>query len=623
MPMISHRRTGRVLLLAAALSCCAPAWAQPLPPGVEPPRPSEQVVSISNKDSKVALTELQTRILELGNKIRSVDGHDPDILTIIPVSNHRIRLRAEKPGVTTFTLTDEFDNVYSVEVFVDADVRELQAYLGRLFPGAAIEVVGLNGSVVLRGWVTEPQQINQITDVAEKFSPNVLNQMNVGGVSQVQLQVKVMEVQRSKLRQLGFNFLVVGQNGYFASTPGSLAPVASATLPFGGPPSVTIQPNALANSSLQWAITGSDTIFQSFLEAIETNSLAKVLADTALVTNSGRPATLVAGGQFPVLVPQQLGTVTVEYREFGVRMEAVPIVLGNGRLKLDVAPEVSERDVSSAVVVNGFTVPGITLRRVNTQVEMRFGETLMLGGLILQRETETRSKIPFLGDMPWIGSAFSRRRSEVAETELLIMVTPQMVAPITCGQLPISGPGTNTEPPSDHEFYFDGHMEVPNYNPSGDTLSGWTDAGPVGGAPGAVMPAMPVEPGPATVPPAGSPPAPAPAADASAAPPVKDEAVTPTSGVKEPVRKERSTTIGTMNPFRLNRRTLNESGTRNGASVKSNTGDDLRKDAAASGAAATDKVDTAGNARRLELFEPSTNSLKPRTPLSAEPPPRG
>jgi pilus assembly protein CpaC len=549
-------------------------------------------VAIHSRDSKITLTELQTRILELSSKIRSVDGHDPDVLTIIPVSNHRIRLKAEKSGVTTFTLTDEFDNVYTVEVFVDADVRQLQSYLGRLFPGAAIEAVGLNGSVVLRGWVTEPAQIPQIIDVAKNFTPNVLNQLNVGGVSQIQLQVKVMEIQRSKLRQFGFNFDYVGENGSFSITP-----------------------SLITDPTIEFAVTGASSTFDAFIEAVETNSLAKVLAETTLVTNSGRPATLLAGGQFPILVPQQLGTVTIEYREFGVRMEAVPIALGNGRLRLQVAPEVSERDVSSAVVVNGFPVPGITLRRVNTEVEMRFGETLMLGGLILQRQLETRSKIPYLGDLPWVGSAFSRRRSEVGETELLIMVTPQMAAPIAACQLPITGPGTNTEPPSDHEFYFDGHIEVPSYNPIMEPIGGGFDQG--GFAPIETVPGLPGT-APALIPPAPG---------AGSAPPVPEtepegaggNTVTQTSGIR-PSRSDRGTTIGFLNPFRVDRRRP----VRPGATVRSNAGDDVRphesrRSGDADGMRAQASPPTA---KRLELVEQAPPSTRPRAPLAAEPPPR-
>lgn len=575
--MIVSRMTRTIALLAALtghafLPSVAEAQA---PPGVEPVRPGEQVVSLLGRDSKLTVIELQSRIVELPNPISTVDGHDPEILTIDAISMHRIRLKAEKPGVTSFTLTDKFDNVYNVEVFVDADVRALQAMLRRLFPGASIEAIGLNGDVLLRGWVIDPTEIPRIVEVAKKYAPNVLDQLNVGGVSQVQLEVKVMEVQRSKLRALGFNFFYGDSNGNFDLVP-----------------AVITDPTVTAS------VIGSSSLFQAFIEAIETNSMAKVLAETALVTNSGRPATMVAGGEFPILVPQPgagTTTFTIEYRQFGVRMEALPLVLGNGRLRLDVAPEVSERDASSSVELNGTVVPGISIRRVNTQVEMRFGETLMIGGLILQRETETRTKVPFLGDLPWIGSAFSRRTSDVGETEVLIMVTPQMVAPITPGQLPITGPGTNTESPASHEFYFDGFVEVPRYNPLVDPI----------GSPGQIDLVTPYD----CPPPAMTSPSLPPAGDI--APPVNvvepglgrrskaDSRVQQASGTRGSDTQRRSTTLGTMDPERFSVQKNLPATARSAASVKSNSGDDLRSSSRSAGHS------TGGKSAKFEMIEPA------------------
>ena len=181
------------------------------------------------------------------------------------------------------------------------------------------------------------------------------------------------------------------------------------------------------------------------------------------MTTSGRPANLLSGGEFPILVPQSLGTVTIEWREFGVRMEAVPIVLGNGRLRLEVQPEVSERDFSNAVQVAGTTVPGLTVRRANTAVEMNFGETMVIAGLISSRKTAETSKTPFLGELPVVGAAFRRVRYTEGETELVIMVTPELVSPLKSGQVPAGGPGLFTATPTDRELYLDGVLEVPNY----------------------------------------------------------------------------------------------------------------------------------------------------------------
>jgi len=267
-------------------------------------------------------------------------------------------------------------------------------------------------------------------------------------------------------------------------------------------------------------------------------------------------------------------------------------------LRLDVAPEVSERDASSAVSLNGTIVPGLSVRRVNTQVEMRFGETLVLGGLILQREVEVRHKLPFLGDIPLIGSAFSRRTSDVGETEVLIMVTPQMVAPISPGQLPITGPGTNTEPTASHEFYFDGFVEVPRYNPVVDPI----------GSPGQIDLVTPYDcpPSGATTPAMSSPSLP-PAEIAPPAVPAEQtlgrrstsERVQQTSGTRTSTTPRRSTTLGTMDPSRsAASKDLPVSG-KSAASVKSNAGDDLRSSGTSAGHS------TGRKSAKAEIIEPA------------------
>lgn len=437
-------------------------------------QPGEQVFQVIAPQSRITLRNLDTRVLELGNRIKIVDGFDQDKISIKALSPHRVRMYASNPGVTSVKLIDEFDKIHVIDIFVEPDTRELEAYLLRLFPDSAIDVIGIRDGVVLRGWVTEPAQIPQIMAIAEQFYEIVHPQLTVAGSTQVQLHVKVMEVQRTKLRQLGFNFLMAGSGYYVHNGVGSLAPLSgvartAATAGAGliAPPALlpAIGASALQNSTMQFAIAGDNSVFQGFLEAIQTEQLAKILAEPVLVTTSGRPATVHSGGEFPVLVPQSFGNLSIQWREFGVRLEAVPIVLGQGRLRLDLAPEVSERDFSNSVSINGLVVPGITSRSVNTQVEMRFGETLMIGGLISNRELGTTQKIPFLGELPWIGAAFSRKSYTQGETELVILVTPQMVAPMRPHQVPEGGPGAGTAIPTDHELYLDGNLEVPRYGP--------------------------------------------------------------------------------------------------------------------------------------------------------------
>ena len=433
----------------------------------EPPAPagaSEPVVQITADKMKLEITEKFSKILKFPGKIKRVDGFDPTVLGITALTPNEIRVQALVPGVTTLVITDENKKNYSIETFVSGDARHLQAYLKQLFPSSSVEAIKVQDSVVLRGWVTKPEAITEMVEIAEQFFPNgVLNQMKLAGVQQVLLKVKIMEVQRSKIRQLGVNWLFLNQSGYIYSTPGSLVPITGITMPIGGPPALTASQNLLSGTSLGFGIVDGSSIFQAFIDALKQEALLKILAEPELVTTSGRPANLLSGGEFPILVPQSLGTVTIEWREFGVRMEAVPIVLGNGRLRLEVQPEVSERDFSNAVQVAGTTVPGLTVRRANTAVEMNFGETMVIAGLISSRKTAETSKTPFLGELPFIGAAFRRVRYTEGETELVIMVTPELVSPLKSGQVPEGGPGLFTATPTDRELYSDGVLEVPSY----------------------------------------------------------------------------------------------------------------------------------------------------------------
>jgi pilus assembly protein CpaC len=425
--------------------------------------PPELTIRLAQPKTEITVTALQSRAIETEARIRLVDDFDPQIVTVTAVAPNQLRIRGETPGITSVQVTDEFDHVFRVEIMVERDLRELEANLRRLFPGSAVRVIGVKEDIVLQGWVTQPTQIPQIVDLVKTYATNVQNHMQVGGGNQVQLHVKVLEVQRSKLEQLGFNFLTLGRHFYLASTPGALAPIASVELPFGGPPTVTTSANALANTTGQFAIVNSNEIFRGFIEALKQESLLKIIAEPTLITTSGRPAQFHSGGEFPILVPQGVGTASIQFRDFGVNVEAVPITLGNGRVQLDIAAEISERDFSNAVTSGSLVVPGLTSRDVNTRVELNFGETVMLGGLTQDRVVSSTQKVPVLGDVPYLGTLFSRKSHTNSTTEMVILVTPYLSAAMPPGQVPCNGPGQNSGDPTCREFFVDAHMEVPNY----------------------------------------------------------------------------------------------------------------------------------------------------------------
>ncbi len=430
-----------------------------------PPVAKGEIFHILSARNELSLVEKFSRVIELDERITRVDGFDPGILTVTALSPHRIRLQAVTAGVTTLVLVDENGKTYSVEVFVEGDVRHLQSYLSRFFPDSSVSAVKVKDSIVLRGIVADPAHIAQITEIAEQFYPKVINQMQFGSANQVRLQVRIMEAQRSKIRQFGFNWSLLTNSGFIVSNPGNLAtptgvslsanPLTPNTLTYGGA--------GLNAASLSFGLVNSNYIFRGFLEALKEEGLLRVLVESSVVADSGRPATLFSGGEFPILVPQALGTVSVEWREFGVKLDAVPIVLGKGQVILEIATEFSERDFANAASLNNTTIPALTSREANTQVRMRLGQTLMIGGLLATRYTSETDKIPLLGELPVIGAAFRRVKYDETETELIILVTPEYVAPLNPDQVPEGGPGMFSDVPTDRELFLQGLIEVPNY----------------------------------------------------------------------------------------------------------------------------------------------------------------
>lgn len=501
-------KSGRSFLRAAfliSLFLPAASLASPLPAQDEPPS-NLAVFTVVSRNSSISLVEKSSRIIQLGARIKTVDGFDPSVLKVTAVSEpNQIRVQAIAAGVTTLLLTDEHGTAFSLEVLVSGDVKQLEALIRKAFPDASVQAIKIKDSVLLHGWVNQPEQLTTIVHMAEQFHPNVINSMRVSGIQQVVLQVKIMEVQRDKLRRMGFNFLNLQDNSYVTSTPGGLSPLLGVTAPLGGPAGATLTSAATGATppTAAFGIISDNNVFQGFIEMLKSESLLKILAEPNLMTVNGRPASFLAGGQFPIPIPQGLGTVSIQFKPFGVQLEFVPIVLGNGRLRMEVAPEVSEKDFSTVVNVNGNTIPGLSTRKVNTQVEMSFGQTLIIAGLISNRVQATTDKVPYLGDLPWIGAAFRRVRHDESETELLIMVTPEFVAPMEPGQVSPIGPGAQTTSPTDSELYGNGQLEIPRYCPDPNSLYVPIDASP-GPLPPAADPLGPA----GTLPPSPLPPGP-------------------------------------------------------------------------------------------------------------------
>lgn len=467
----------KTLALATPTLFClillAPRSAAPQPPSVERRPLQFQVTSPAERLEMIVNT---SRILATERNIPRLLVENPAILRANPISPNQVQISAVKAGFTNLTLWDDAGKEHSIDVLVFGDARELENLLMTEFPDATLRVRPLAGSVVISGYVPRADMVHSIILMAQDYYPNVINNITVGGVQQVLLHVKLMEVSRTKLRRLGFDW------AYFNGNDGVVQDVAGLIASYAVAPGAQ-QVVGTGNETLAFGIINNGQSFFGFLDALRQHNLAKVLAEPTLVTVSGRPASFSVGGEFPILVPQSLGTVSIEYRQFGTRVDFVPIVLGNGRVRLEVRPQVSEVDPSRSVSIAGTTVPGLRTRWVDTGVEMNAGQTLALAGL-LQNQVEAQNRgLPWVSDLPWVGAAFRRVEEQNNEVELLILVTPEFVDGLDPHEAPRCGPGQTTTSPPDVDFYWRGYLEVPPCCPDGSGNNCRHEFGPAGGEP--------------------------------------------------------------------------------------------------------------------------------------------
>jgi pilus assembly protein CpaC len=396
---------------------------------------------VDSPQQKLEMIVNSSRILTVDFNIPRYLVNNRDVATITPLAANQIQVSARRPGVTQINLWNESGEVSTVDVVVFADARELQNILGTVFPEAQLRVLptagSTQGSVIVTGYVADRESIPRILEVARDFYPNVINNIDVGGTQQVALKVKVLEVSRTKLRQAGVDWeLLFGDTTLVATTIASV----------GG-----------ANTSV--GIINGSTEINGILQLLQRNNLAKLMAEPTLTTVSGRAASFNSGGEIPIPTSAGLGSTTVEYRPFGTGLDFVPIVLGNGKIRLEVRPVVREVDRSLTDPVTG--VPGFRTRQVDTAVELQPGQTLALAGLLQTRTSSSRQGIPWLSDIPWVGAAFRTVQEENNEVELLVLVTPELVAPLEAHEVPPCGPGQFTTSPDDVDLYWRGYIEVP------------------------------------------------------------------------------------------------------------------------------------------------------------------
>ncbi|MCA9470572.1 MAG: type II and III secretion system protein family protein [Nitrospira sp.] len=388
---------------------------------------------------------------------------NPAVADTLVISPKQVYLTAKSIGATTLTLWKKNGTVSSVlEVLVTPDLAKLKAQLHQVFPGEKyVEVTAGHDNIALSGTVSTTEQLTKIIEMAEPYAPGkVINLMTVGGVQQVMLEVHMVEMNRGLTRRMGINYSRLGESFFFGEL-NDLSEISVADGVF------SFLRSAAVNAT--FGIPFGNDLYMIFLDFLKQHNLSRVLAEPTLVAISGQEANFLAGGEFPIPVPQALGVTTITYKEFGVRLSFNPTVLNDDKIALKIMPEVSELDFGNGISSAGFTIPAITTRRVQTVLELDDGQSFVIAGLLQNNIRETVAKYPILGDIPVLGTLFRSTSFQKSETELIVIVTPRLVKPVNLAKLSL--PGDDYLEPNDFELMLLGYLEGVPQKPKVNGLS--------------------------------------------------------------------------------------------------------------------------------------------------------
>jgi pilus assembly protein CpaC len=391
-------------------------------------------------------------------------GND-EIADVLPLTDRSLYVLGKKAGTTSLTLYDKSKRLIAVvDVAVGPDVVGLRRQLSDLMPKEKVGARMSNDSIVLTGTVSSGPAIARAAQVAETFAPGkVVNMMSVGAAQQVMLEVRFSEMKRSAAKQIGFNHAFTSDNGRFEGGIGNTAPGTALLTNQNGVPTIDISSilDTFGIVSGNFGI-GKLNLF-SALDALERKGVITTLAEPTLIALSGDTASFLAGGEFPIPVAQSNGggsggpgnnnssAITIEFKPFGVSLAFTPTVLEDGIINLVVAPEVSSIDPSASISVNGLVIPGLQTRRAKTTLELRDGQSFALAGLMRKDFQDTVRQFPVLGSLPIIGALFRSTGFQKDETELVIIVTPRLVRPMSPDDVKL--PTDRVAPPSEFQLF--------------------------------------------------------------------------------------------------------------------------------------------------------------------------
>jgi len=366
---------------------------------------------------------------------------DPATADVLPLTDRSVSILGKKIGSTRITVYGQGKELVGVfDVEVAYDTSQLAAELSSQFPHANFRVSSVNGRILLSGSAPDGVTLDKAVMIAKQFGPEVINSVRVTQPQQILLEVRFVEAARTAGRELGINWDVATSNFSLNSGMGLLGP----TVPFG-----TMIGNLLTG--------GVDA--EAIIRGLEERGVARRLAEPNLVALSGDTASFLAGGEFPFPVQSQNNVVTIEFKKFGVGLAFTPTVMAGGLINLKIEPEVSQIDPTNTVRVGGVEIPSLIVRRANTTVELRNGQSFAIAGLLQSANEVNQSQLPWIGNIPILGALFRSAAYQKRETDLVIIVTPRVVRPSRPGDL-VRTPLDNTLPPNDVDFFLHGVQEI-------------------------------------------------------------------------------------------------------------------------------------------------------------------
>jgi pilus assembly protein CpaC len=398
----------------------------------------------------------RSTVVQSPTPLARVSVTDPAVASATVVSPQQVLVNGHQPGTITLVLWDTQERMTTYDVRVEADLGALHEALRIALPKQTVTAVQSGSSIVLSGNVPSKEASDRAVSLAQAYSKNVVNLLSEVG-DQVMLQVRFAEVNRVAIEELGVtlfstgaaNTLGITSTGQFGQPLANIGAVPSGVQRGRDPAAPNLVSGAKATPAelapASFGLTDllnvfffrPDINFGAAIKALQQRNLLEILAEPNLLARNGKEASFLAGGEFPfpILQPSAAGNaVTIEFKEFGVRLKFTPTILPDETINLKVIQEVSALDFSNGLTVSGFVVPAIAARRAETEVQLRDGQTFAVAGLIDNRVTEIASRVPGLGHIPILGNLFRSRSKKRDKTELLAMVTPRLVKPIPAGE---------------------------------------------------------------------------------------------------------------------------------------------------------------------------------------------